>query len=189
MQRRHRGVLVAELVLRPYAALALAAVHSVHKTIRASLFTNVSRHVLVGEKTRWHAWPQSKDNEGNQVANRHGPSACSIQHRTCRRSISLAKWLVSKRKINPVAGGGVVEQPYEEENGSRNVDERIYAVGPVQDEWVLQEPMLDGKLPEDMKPLLEMDDLKSMSASDINSAFNEGHSREGAAQLVYLEHG
>jgi hypothetical protein len=49
--------------------------------------------------------------------------------------------------------------------------------------------MLDGELPEDVEPLFEVDDLKSMFASDVDGAFDEGYSRECPAQLVHLRLG
>lgn len=38
MQTRHRGVLVAEFVLRPHAAFAFGAVHRVDEAVATCLF-------------------------------------------------------------------------------------------------------------------------------------------------------
>lgn len=52
---------------------------------------------------------------------------------------------------------------------------------------MLEEPFLEGELPEDVKALLKMDKLKGMLASDMDGAFDEGQSSESSANLVDLD--
>jgi len=46
--------------------------------------------------------------------------------------------------------------------------------------------MLDIELPEDVEPLLKVDELDCVFASDVDGAFDEGDSCETAADLVDL---
>ena len=50
------------------------------------------------------------------------------------------------------------------------------------------EELLDRNFPEDVQALLELDQLEGMSASDVDSAFDESHGRECAAELIDLMH-
>lgn len=51
---------------------------------------------------------------------------------------------------------------------------------------MLQEPALDVEFEEDMKTLLEMDQLQGMATGDVHGALNHGHGTEGSSELVYL---
>lgn len=51
---------------------------------------------------------------------------------------------------------------------------------------VAEEPLLEGNLPEDEEVLLNMNELKSVPAGDVDGAFDEGKGSDGAADLVNL---
>lgn len=51
---------------------------------------------------------------------------------------------------------------------------------------VAEEPLLEGDLPEDEEVLLNMNELKSVPAGDVDGAFDEGKGSDGAADLVNL---
>lgn len=55
------------------------------------------------------------------------------------------------------AGCGVVVEPDEEEDCGGDVDEGVYAIGPVHKERVGEEPVLDGEFVEEVESLLEAD--------------------------------
>lgn len=65
MQRRHGGVLIAELVLCPDAAFALGAVDGVDETVAARFFAHFTRDVGVGEEARRHARPEGEDDKSD----------------------------------------------------------------------------------------------------------------------------
>ena len=88
--------------------------------------------------------------------------------------------------MDAVARGRVVVEAHQEQNGTGDMDEGIGAVGPVEEEGVLEKPSLDIEFEEDVQALFKMDELQSVTASDIDSAFNHGHGGEGAAELVDL---
>lgn len=89
-------------------------------------------------------------------------------------------------EVDAVRGCGVEEEEDEEENGSRDVDEGVYAVGPVKEERVLQEPVLDWEFPEYVEGLLEVDYLEGVAASDVDGTLEHCHGAEGAAKLIDL---
>lgn len=188
MQRGHRGVLIAEFVLRPYAAFAFGAVDSVYKAVRSRLFADCARHIGVRQQARWHTWPQREHDEGDQVACSHRSTSRGVEFRASRGSICFLFGLVVHRKINAVACCGVVEEPDEEEDSARDVYEGINAVRPVHQERMLQEPVLYVKFEEDVESLLERNDLEGVPARDVDGAFDHGDGGKGTAELVYLRH-
>jgi hypothetical protein len=174
--------LVAELVRCPHTALACFAVYSVDKPIALRLSSVVTVVLWVTQKTRGHARPESEDDEGNQVAHGHGSSSRLVQSRTGGNVVSPD----TAGHDLALASGGEVVQEDEKENSSRNMNERVDAVDPVEESGTLEEPLLERQLPEDMQTLLEVNELKSMFASHMNGAFYESQSREGPAELVDL---
>lgn len=187
VQRGHGGVLVAEFVLRPHRRLAGGAVHRVDEAKGARFLADWAGDVGVGEQARWHAGPEGEDDEGEEVADGHGAAAGGIQTGSGGRARGFAKGLGVQREVEVVAGGGVEEEPDEEEDGAGDVDEGVDAVGPVEEEGVLEEPVLDVEFVEEVEALLEVDDLEGMLAGDVDGGFDEGYGREGAAELVYLK--
>lgn len=175
-------ILVAELVGCPHTAFAGLAMNCVDKTIALGLGSVVAVVLGVTQKTRRHAWPESKDDKSDQVAHGHGSSACLVQSRTGGNVVGPD----TAGHHTTLASGGEVVQEDEEENGSRDVDERVDAVDPVDESGTFEEPFLNGQLPEDMQALLEVDELESMFASDVDGAFDESQSRESPAELVDL---
>ena len=109
MQRRHGGILVAEFVLRPNTALALGTVHSIDEAEAARFFADISWDIGIGEETRWHTWPECKDDEGNQVAHGHGTPASFVKSRSGKRAIWVTRGLVREGKVDTAACCGVVE--------------------------------------------------------------------------------
>ena len=150
MQRRHGGILVTELVLRPYTAFALGAVNSVDETVATRFFAYGTGNFGVGQKTRRHAWPQGENDECNQIACSHRSAPGSIQHWTCWATICLAHWLVVEWKIDSVARCGIVEEPYQEQDCTWDMDEGVCTVCPVEEEGVFQEPRLNVEFKENV---------------------------------------
>ena len=91
------------------------------------------------------------------------------------------------RQIDAVLRRGVVEQPYEEQDGAGDVDEGVYAVCPVHEEGVAQEPCLDLQLVEYVEVLFEVDQLEGVAAGNCYCAFDHCHCGEGSAELVDLK--
>jgi len=90
------------------------------------------------------------------------------------------------RQIDAVLRRGVVEQPYEEQDSSGDVDEGVYAVCPVHEEGVAQEPCLDLQLVKYVEVLFEVDELEGVAAGDGYGAFYHCYCGEGSAELVDL---
>lgn len=88
--------------------------------------------------------------------------------------------------IKPVASSCVVEEPNQEEDSPRYVDERVYAVDPMHKGRILHEEVLDLEFVEDVETLLEVDELQSMVPRDVHGAFDYGDGRECATKLVDL---
>jgi len=80
-------------------------------------------------------------------------------------------------------------QDDEEQNGARNVDEGVDAIGPAHESWALEEPLLNGRLNENAKTLFGVDDLQGMLACGVNGRSFQGQGGEGAAKLVHLKQG
>lgn len=187
-------VLVAELVLRPHTALAAGAVNRVDKPVRPAEIGVGAGRLQVAQQPRRHAGPGREHDEGEQVAHGHGPSAGLVQGRAGRRPgplvfvVVLVVAVTSRLPLDlgAVAHDGVVVQPAEEEDGSRDVDERVDAVDPVHHGLVPHEGLLDLGLPEDLQPLLPLDHLERVVAGDIDGARAEGERRDGTADLVDL---
>jgi hypothetical protein len=88
--------------------------------------------------------------------------------------------------MDTIARCGIVEEPYKENDGTGNVDEGVYTVGPAHEEGVVEEPALKGGLVEEVQTLLEVDKLESVPACDVDGAFDHCYGAEGAAELVDL---
>lgn len=94
--------------------------------------------------------------------------------------------LVVRREVNTVLHCCVEEEENEEQDRAGDVDEAVDSVCPVEEQGVLYKPPLNVKFVEYVQALLQVDDLKSMSAGDIDSAFHHCDSTEGTAQLIDL---
>ena len=149
MQTRHRSVLVAELVLRPDAALALGAVHGIHEAVGARLRADCAGDGGVGKEARGHTRPESEYDERDQVTRRHGPASRGVEFRAGAGDV-VVSWAGVCGQVDAVLCGGVEEEPDEEEDGSGDVDEGVDAVCPVHEEGVLEEPALDVEFEEDV---------------------------------------
>lgn len=90
-------------------------------------------------------------------------------------------------EVDTVLHCRVEEEENEEQDRAGDMDEAIDSVCPVEKQGVPYEPPLNVKFVEDVQALLQMNDLKSMSAGDIDSAFNHCDSTKGTAQLVDLQ--
>jgi hypothetical protein len=66
------------------------------------------------------------------------------------------------------------------------MDEGVDTIDPVEECRPLEEPLLEAYLPEDVELLLEMDELESMLAGDIDGALNKCEGCECPTQLVNL---
>lgn len=64
---------------------------------------------------------------------------------------------VVRRERDAVLHCRVEEQEDEEEDGAWNVNEAVDSVRPVEEQRMMQEPALNVKFEEDVKPLLEVD--------------------------------
>jgi len=148
VQARHRGVLVAEAVLGPDGALARAAVHGVDEAVAAGHGARGPRDVGGGQEAGWHAGPQREDGEGEEVAGGHCAAAGGVEGGIGAGGAGagtgaagggggggggkgLREGEGAVRVGAGWGGGGVVVEPDEEEDGPRNVDEGVDAVGPV----------------------------------------------------------
>jgi hypothetical protein len=94
--------------------------------------------------------------------------------------------LVERRQVDTILHCRVEEEENEEQDRAGDMDEAVDSVCPVEKQGVLYEPALNVKFVEDVQALLQMDDLKSMSAGDVDSAFDHCDSTEGAAKLIDL---
>lgn len=186
VKRGHGGVLVAKLVLRPDATFAFGTMDCVDEAEAARFFADRAGNIGVGEEARRHTWPEGKDDESNEVADGHGTAASGVQTWACRRPICFTQRLIRKREIEAITGCGVVEQPDEEQDCAWDVDERVDAVRPVHEEGMLQEPMLNVELKEDVEPLLQMDESQSMLASHIDRLIYKSKSCKSTSELIYL---
>lgn len=188
VQTRHRSVLVTKLVLCPYAALALGAVHGVDEAVGARLRADCAGHGGVGEEARGHTWPEGEYNKRNQVTRSHGPAPRGVEFRAGGRNVVVLGAGVCGQ-VNAVLCRGVEEEPDEEEDCAGDVDEGVDAVCPVHEKGVLEEPALDVEFEEDVQALLEGDDLQGVAAGDGHGAFDHSHGAEGATELVDLGRG
>ena len=75
-------------------------------------------------------------------------------------------------------------EPNEEQDSAGNVDERIDAVDPMHHGRISQKPLLNSRLPENMKALLEMDELQCMVSCNMDGAFHQRHSRKCPTELI-----
>ena len=154
MKRRHRGVLITKLVLRPDAAFAFSAVDCVNEPKTARFIANRTRDIRIGKEAWRHARPECEDNKSNQIANCHCASSCSVQFWTSRGDSGLSVSVpVVHREVHSVPCGGIPEKPNQVENCSRNVDKRINPVGPMHEERVLEKPALNVQFEEDVELL------------------------------------
>jgi hypothetical protein len=64
------------------------------------------------------------------------------------------------------------------------VNEGVYAVGPVEEDWMGEEIVLDRELEEYVEALLEVDDLQRVVPRDINCARHKSYGCKSAAELV-----
>lgn len=186
VQGGHRGVLVAEFVLRPDAGFAFGAVHRVDEAEGAGFLSNVTGDVGVGEKTRGHAGPEGEHDEGEEVADGHCAASRFVETGACGRTVGFPAGFVGEWEVETVAGCGVVEEGDEEEDGAWDVDEGVGSVGPVEEGGVFEEPVLEGEFVEEVEALFEVNELEGVGAGDVDGGFDEGEGREGAAELVDL---
>lgn len=66
------------------------------------------------------------------------------------------------------------------------MDEGVDPVDPVNSDMTCEEPLLDGDLPKDVQPLLEVYKLEGMSASGEDSAINDIYGRQCPSDLIDL---
>ena len=52
------------------------------------------------------------------------------------------------------------------------MDEGVDAINPVEENWMSKEPLLKRYFPEDMQLLFDMNELKGMFASNVDSALD-----------------
>ena len=109
----------------------------------------------IAQQSRRHARPESKDYEGDQVADGHSSSSGFIQSRTSADVVSAN----TAGQDTALAGSGDIVEHYQEEDSSGDMNEGVETVDPVQDRRMREEPFLDGQLPEDMKAFLEVDEV------------------------------
>jgi hypothetical protein len=176
-------ILIAELVGCPDAALAISAVHRVYESKALGHLCVFSFVPWVAQQPWRHAWPQREDDKRQQVAHSHCSSSSLVQGRSRSHLVRLNSsghhaTLSSRRQV--VEGN-------KEEDGARDVDKGIHSVDPVHQRWLLKEPLLNGNLPKYIQSLLEMNDLKGMSASYVDGAFNKSQGAKGSSKLVNLE--
>lgn len=112
VQRRHGGVLVAELVCCPHAGFARCTVHSVDEAEAAGFFSYGAWDVGVREETWWHAGPEGEDDEGDQVARGHGSAPSGVENWAGGTAVCFACWLVVQWQMDAVDCSGVVVQAY-----------------------------------------------------------------------------
>jgi hypothetical protein len=160
--------------------------HCVYKTVSTRLISHGAGNIRVGQKTRRHAGPKGEDDKGEEVADGHCTAAGGVEFWSSGGAVGFAYRFVGEGKFEAVACRGIVKEEDEEKNRSGDVDEGVYAVGPVHEEWVLEEPVLHGKLPEDVEALLEVDDLKGMLAGDVDGGVDQSHCGKGTTELVDL---
>lgn len=102
--------------------------------------------VGVAEESWRHAWPQSENDKGNEVAHRHRASTRLIKGRTS----AIVVVDDSAGHGMALAGCREVVEHDEEEDSSGDMDEGIDPVDPMEQSRMLEEPVLDGKFPEDL---------------------------------------
>jgi hypothetical protein len=187
VQRRHSSILITELVLRPDTACAFLAMYRVHEAIATRLGADGAGNIRIGQKPRRHARPEREDDEGEKVADGHCTATGGVELGSGRGAISFAYGFVGEGEVKAVACRGVVEEEYEEEYRSGYVDERVDAVGPIHEEGMLEEPVLYGKLPEDVETLLEVDDLEGMLAGDVDGGVDQSDGSKGTTELIHLK--
>lgn len=175
-------ILVAELVGCPDTALASLAVDSIDKAVTLRLGSIIAIILRIAQQSRRHTRPKRKNHKSNQVAHGHSPPSGLVQSRSSG-NITLPD---SAGQNAALARGGEVVQGDEEENGTGDVDEGVYAVDPVQKEGARQEPSLEGQFPEDVQVLLEVDELQSVFAGHVDGSFDESQGCEGSAYLIDL---
>lgn len=163
----------AHLVLGPDATFTTNTMNSVDETIRFG-FSRIFAVVLWITKQSWrHARPHCEDDKSQQIAHGHGPSPSLVQH-------SLSCGSSSSMRCN-----GNVEQPDQEQDRARNMDEAVDAIDPVHRGRILQKELLDGRLPEDTHLLFKPNQLQRMSTSGMNGALNKSHGCEGSSKLIH----
>lgn len=180
-------ILVAELVRGPNAALAIRTVNSVDESVALGLLRARALVVRVAQQSRRHARPTREDDEGEEVAHGHRASSLLIQGRVergpavrCRLARQCALC------VTPRPCRREVVEDDEEENTPWNVDERVRPVGPVHQRCVLQEPLLDGSLDEDVQPLFQVDELQGVSTSNVDGRLIHCQGADGPTDLVHL---
>ena len=183
--------MVAEPVGRPNTAVAVGAVDSIHKPKALGLLRVLAHVARIAQQPRRHAWPEGKDDEGEQVAHGHGPPPPLKDGGPERR-----------RKVSPVLkhrfpavfflqlvswprGRDVVEHD-EVEDCAGDVYERVRLVCPPHERGALEKPLLHSGLDEDAQGLFEADDLEPMLAGSVDGVFLECQGSEGSSELIYL---
>ena len=179
-------ILVAELVLRPHARRSLLAVHSIHKAKAARQITELARYKRVTEQTRRHARPQREDDEREEVAHGHRAAASLVDEWARRARCNLTNVLLGLVG-DAVAGDAEPVQVHEEEDRSGDMDEAVEPVDVLHEGRVAEEEGLDLGLPEDVKTLLDGDELQGMLTCDVDGVLLQCDRGDRAAELVDLE--
>lgn len=180
-------ILVTELVRGPHAALAIRTVDRVNESVSLGLLRARALVGRVAQQSWRHARPTREDDEGEEVAHGHRASSLFIQGRVERRPAVRCR-LARQRAlcVTPRPCRREVVEDDEEENTSWNVDERVRTVGPVHQRCVLQEPLLDGSLDEDVQPLFQVDELKGVSTGDVDGRLVHCQGTDGPTNLIHL---
>jgi hypothetical protein len=152
----------------------------VNETVLSRLLSAWSHDILITQKAGWHAWPQGENNKGNQIAHGHCPSPCLVQ--SWSRGAPGNFSAITERGLLTCV---VVEQN-QEEDGSWNVDERVSSIYPDHKVGILEEEVLNAKLPENMESFFEVYEFESVFSGYMYSALNECYCCYCAADLVDL---
>jgi hypothetical protein len=180
-------ILVAEPIRRPHTAIAIHSMDGINKAKALGLSGVLARVVVCAQKTRRHARPKCKDDEGEKVAHRHRPPPALVNVRAKgadHRPPVLQRRGPAMRLFKEVSLWPCrccVEQNYEEQDGAGDVDEGVGPIGPPHQDGMGEEPLLNIGLDEDAEGLFPVDDFESMLARRVNRRFLERNSREGTA--------
>lgn len=166
-------ILIAEAVGGPHTAVTIGAVDSVNKAIAFRLLGKLASVVWVAEQSRWHARPESKYDEGQQVAEGHGPPPLLIGIRSKsggQLSPVSTNRATSVLLLNLLSGTGcrdIVEDDQVKDRAG-NVDERVCLVRPSHKLGSLKKPILHGRLNENAQSLFHVNNLEGMLASGVD---------------------
>lgn len=88
------------------------------------------------------------------------------------------------RLIDSIASDGVVIQPDEERDGTRDVDEGVKPIDPLHSQRMPKKELLNALLPEDPQSLLHFNQSEGMASGNIDSVFLKGHGGESTTELI-----